>query len=111
MENIRTQLTRSIMRRVYIVWLIKKVLSPFWVKTYILVALFWQLSNTVSVVNIFNNAPGLNNLGKNITFALNAFAGAEPIVQLYVALGGTIAFLLFATTSGLIERRHNSIFV
>lgn len=77
-----TQLKNKIMRRVYAVWLVKKVFSPVVVKAAILLAFIWQMTAYVSFGNVMANIPSLT----AYNFYWNAFANTETISQL-LALG------------------------
>ena len=87
-----TTLKKRIMRRAYAIFILRKVFHPTWVKVYIMVAVFWQLSQSVSVFNVFKNAPG--SLGGSLSFLMNAFVHTEIAVQLIVAAGAAIILWL-----------------
>ena len=76
------KLKKSIMRRVRAVWFLRRVTSPVFVKLYIFIILGWQFAVNVSLSNIFANAPGLSDLGKNLIFFTNAFANTELTIKL-----------------------------
>jgi len=87
-------LRKSIMRRVYAVWALRKLTSPFFVKGYIFALLFYLMASEVSFVNVLTNAPGASDLFKNVKFFSNAVAMSEPIVQVYTILSVLIMALL-----------------
>lgn len=72
-------LQKSIMRRVYAVWFLKKITQPLFVKVYIFALLMWQFMSQVSMANVINNVPA--DFGKSINFFLDALIKTEVMVQ------------------------------
>ena len=87
-------LTKSIMRRVYALWLLRKATRPFAVKCYILAALTWQLVRTVSVPDVLANAQGFA-MTKNVSFLTYAFVHTEIVVQILVVGAVGVFALMF----------------
>ena len=79
------QLKSQIMRRVYMVHLLKRVTSPVAIRVYIVVAVLWQVVLRVSVINVIKNSPNVIDLGHFSQFAIRTFQGTELIVQVLVA--------------------------
>jgi len=76
------KLRGRIMRRVYLVWLIRKILSPVTAKVLILAGLARQLFIFVSVKDVMINAPSVYDLSASFQFFGNAFINTGNAVQL-----------------------------
>lgn len=96
-----TQLNKSIMRRVYAVWFLRKITSPFYVKMYIMMVLVFQLVRSVSVSDVANNIGNVK-VSNMINYMLHSFAQTEPAVQIYSILFAMIGVWL------LYERRRSA---
>ena len=70
-----------VMRRVYFIWLARRILSPRAFKAYSLAAFSLALLSSVSVTNVIANAPEFSNVAKNIRFFVNAVTGTSVTVQ------------------------------
>ncbi len=80
----KTQLEKQIMRRVYLTYMLRKILQPVLVKVYIVLALVWQASRYVSVPDVFTNASAALQPEKMYHFYVSAFANTEGIVQIAI---------------------------
>lgn len=95
MDSINQNLKNKIMRRVYAVWLFRKLASPFAVELFFLGALSFGLSVYVSIRNVVNNTPSIFSPGAVAGFFASAFYQAEMIVQiLFVGMLASLIFLL-----------------
>ncbi len=81
MESI-SSLQKSIMRRIYAVWFVRKVASPAVLKGFIAAALLWRLKEYVSLRNVIANAPSLADPAAALGFFQYAFLHTQSIVQI-----------------------------
>lgn len=79
-----TQLQKQIMRRVYLVYVLRTVFQPAFVKLYIVLALLWQTTRYVSLPDVLYNASGALAPVKMYRFYIDAFANTEIAVQLII---------------------------
>jgi|SRR3989344_1499438 len=77
--------TARIMRRVYLVWFLRKITSPLFVRFYIMALILLQLFRSVSIIDILQNIARVK-LGDTANYFLVSFAQTEPAVQVYVTL-------------------------
>ena len=75
------KLEGRIMRRVYFIWLARKVASPRAFKAYSFVAFSLAFVSSVSVTNVIANAPQFGDVAKNVRFFVNAAVGTDTAVQ------------------------------
>lgn len=78
----QAKLRGKIMRRVYMVWLVRKILSPATAKALILVGIVRQLFIFVSVKDVMINAPSVYDIAASFTFFGQAFMHTGLSVQL-----------------------------
>lgn len=83
-------LTKRIMRRVYVIWFLKTVLSPRVLKVVILLGLLKGSFELVHVRSVFANAPSFFDPAAIYQFSISAFANTEFAVQAVIL--GIIAF-------------------
>lgn len=105
-STVSTKLGKNVMRRVYVVYSLRRVLSPFAVKGYAVLFLLWSIGKQVFVAKVIENAPGLSSPLDSLGFLTRAFMGTEILVQALV-LGCALAVLWFATD--LIFRRQSAL--
>lgn len=86
-----SKLRKKIMRRVYALYVMRRLLSPLALKAYTLVLLFTGTAALVSVSNVFKNMPQLGDVGGILYFSLAAFLNTEVLVQMLVV--GMVIFL------------------
>ncbi|MCI0542313.1 hypothetical protein L0Y69_00970 [bacterium] len=86
-------LRKRIMRRVYAVWLIKKILSPITAKIVLFAALAKQLFMFVSVRDVIINSPPAYDVFGSTQFFTSAFLNTSVMVQ--VSLVGIAALALW----------------
>lgn len=99
--SVDINLKRNIMRRVFFVYTLKKLASPFWVKVYIMGIFGWQILANVSIVNVIENAPWLNVSG-NISFFSYAFMHTGFLVQ--TLLVGTVFTLAWVCKDFIVRK-------
>ncbi len=98
------QLQKSIMRRVYAVWFLRKVTSPLFVRVYIMLALIFQLVRSVSVTDIVSNIGNVK-VFNTFNYLMDAFVKTEPAVQVYTMLFAALGIWV------MYERRRQTQFV
>ncbi len=86
-------LRKRIMRRVYTVWVLKKLTSPIAMKLLILAGIMKQSFSLVSVSNVIKNSPSFLDPVASSTFVTRAFLHTELSVQ-FLTLA-TLALLLW----------------
>lgn len=95
MDSVNKKLRNKIMRRVYAIWLFRRLSGPFAVELFFLGALSFGLSVYVSIRNVVNNTPSVFSPGAVAGFFASAFYQAEMIVQiLFVGILASAVFLL-----------------
>ncbi len=104
--KINSQLGKNIMRRVYIVTYLRRILSPFAVKFYIASMCLWGIGQKVFVASVFHNAPGRIDLFGNINFFGSAFTSTKIIVQVLIV--ATLLALVWLAYD-LIYRRERAL--
>lgn len=107
MNTINPQLHKSIMRRVYAVWFLKRITSPAMVRLYAVVALFVQLLRNISVTNVLENMSGIDVVG-GVLYVAQAFTETELAVQLYLSLFTVVAlWMLFEYAKKVLFEQHS----
>ncbi len=89
MSAVNTQLKKRIIRRVYIISVMRRVFHPTVLKSIILTVFMVMGSILVSVPNIISNMPLITDINASLSFVLRAFLHTETLVQM-VSLGSTI---------------------
>jgi len=88
-------LKKRIMRRVYAVWVLKKLTSPTAMKLLILAGILKQSFSLVSVPNIIQNSPSFLDPIASSAFVTNAFLHTElPVQMLAIATLGLLLWLI-----------------
>lgn len=95
-EKKDTALTRRIMRRVYLIAVIRVMIHPFVLKPLIVGAFFWQSTSFVSYQHVLANAPSLLDIESNIRFFSSALAHTSTItLYLYMGILLMVGWMLF----------------
>ncbi len=90
------ELTRRIMRSIYLVAGIRLLLHPVLLKSLIVGVFFWRSTEYVSYVNVIANAPSFFDLGGSINFFRSALVHAESgATLLFGAMTVLVAWILF----------------
>lgn len=77
------QLKKRIMRRIYVIFFLKRVFSEFALKTYAFVGLMWAGVSLVSVGNVFKNMLNVSGgLDDFYNFFTYAFLHTTMVVQM-----------------------------
>ncbi|MBI4136061.1 MAG: hypothetical protein HY481_00710 [Candidatus Vogelbacteria bacterium] len=88
------KLKRLVMRRIYAIWLFRRLRYSAGLKLSLLILLVWQLQFYVSPGAVWQNARvagGFSNYG----FFFSALAKTEPAAQFYLLAAGVIGLWLF----------------
>lgn len=102
--NTNAQLTKRIMRRVYLVWMIRIVLNPVLLKTIIAGIFFWRSTEYVSYAHVISNAPKLTDIGDSINFVRGAVVHAEGMTLLLLL--GTLVMAAWLLSDVVHRRGH-----
>ncbi|MDP3726609.1 MAG: hypothetical protein Q8R36_05445 [bacterium] len=88
-------LTKKIMRRVYLIWFVRQIFNPVTVKAVVVVLLVRQVAVYVSVRDIIANwHPAEWGFSGNYTFLQSAFTQTDLMVQILTLGIVTVAALL-----------------
>jgi len=87
-----SNLHNKIMRRVYVIYGLRKIFSPGMLKFYVASVLVWQLFARVSVIDVFQNFAGT---GNDIGYLGYAILDTESVVQLII-FGTVVTLFLLA---------------
>jgi len=93
MDNDR-KLKRVVMRRIYAIWLFRRLKQSAGLKLSLLILLVWQLQFYVSPGAVWENARAAGGFS-NYDFFFSALARTEPAVQFYFLAAGLIGLWLF----------------
>jgi hypothetical protein len=83
---VRSDLSRAIMRRVYLTYVLRRVFSRLGASVLIATVAAGVASQLVSVSAILNNARTVDDVRALVSFALSAFVGTTGLVQLLTLL-------------------------
>lgn len=72
------------MRRIWLIWTIRQVLNPVFLKLLIIVMFVWQTRPHVYYAQVFRNMPEPWEVGRNIEFALSAIRHAQPATVVFL---------------------------
>ncbi len=84
----QSMLKTRVMRRVYIMWMLRKILHPVAMKTAFTALCLWYSTTYISYAQVFANAPTLLDVERGMRFLGAAVSHTEPM---------TIALLLGVT--------------
>jgi hypothetical protein len=76
---------KSIMRRVYAVWVARQIASPFSVKLLALCAFLYGLHVSASVKDVLHNSPSFFDLHSTAQFFTSAFVNTDAVTQIFTA--------------------------
>lgn len=99
------QLTKRIMRRIYVVWAIRTLLDPTLLKVLIVAVFFWRSTEHISYAHVIANAPRLTDISAELLFARSAIAHAEGVSLML--LSGIVIVSLWLVVD--IVHRHKRI--
>lgn len=101
-------ISKRVMRRVYTVYYLRKVLNPITVKSAILAMGALGFGALVHVAAIFENLPALSDISGLYSFSYEAFANTDITVQAIVALSMAVVFWLTRDIMIRLLRRDNT---
>lgn len=99
------------MRRIYAVWILRKLTSPTAMKLIMLFAVLKESFSVVSVSNVLANSPSLWNFFASYRFFMSAFWNTETVVRLlFIACLALFAWVIrdFARKTALPQLRTGS---
>ena len=82
MSVVNTQLKKRIVRRVYIISVMRRFFHPIVLKGMILIVFIVVGNVLVSVPNVINNMPISTNVGASFSFIMNALMRTDILVQI-----------------------------
>ncbi len=103
-EKRNKDLSRRIMRRIYVVWAFRTLLNPLFLKSLIVFVFIARSTEYISYSNVFANAPALTDIPRNVVFAREALMHTEA-TSLGLLLG-ILAVTAWLATDFLSKTRH-----
>ncbi len=98
---------KNVMRRVYIVYLLRAVARPLLIELAVIAALIMSVGFFVSVQSVFHNALSVSNIVDFGRFIIDAFTNTQIVVQ-------ALSILVLVVCIGLVYdtiRRIRNVFV
>ncbi len=89
-----SNLTKKIMRRVYVVWLLRQLLHPVGLRIIALVGIFWGLQSYISFRSVITNLSSTGNLLGGYSFWQSAFTHTELSVQILTLAAAAVLLWL-----------------
>ena len=77
-------LSVRIMRRIYLIWILRRIKSPVFIKTVLLALVVWQSFSRISFFHIIRNSPSLLDPYASYEFFYSAFFNTELVVRVLV---------------------------
>ena len=93
------ELKRSVMRRVYAYWVLRRTFNSFSVRVYAMVASLIMLRQFVSVKHVLINSPSFFDLSATFGFWTHALVNAETGTQLALAALAVLGLWLMRDTA------------
>jgi magnesium-transporting ATPase (P-type) len=107
MNEIDKKIKKGIMRRVYFIWMIKRIASPLVIKIAALIVFMWRTSFYVSGIDIANNARvSAASFGSTVGFLSSAVANTEVFTLIFLSL---IAVLAIWIVKDVFEKTESSL--
>ena len=100
-----TELTKRIMRRVYLVWGLRMLISPLFLKSLIVLAFLYRSTAYISYSNVLANRPVISDIPRNLAFMRDAFMHTEVTSVLLIT--GTLAVSIWLATDFLRKSQHS----
>ncbi len=79
------QFKKSIMRRVYVIWIFRRLTTPAMLKLYVFTTFMWQSAYYMSLPQVFANLPAITDVSANYSFAVTALSRTELMMQVILA--------------------------
>ena len=83
------------MRRIYLIWFFRQLLSPFLIKFYVLTLSLWQIGRLVWVERVFENALTKPDWSASIGYLAQSVSSTELAVQFLLGVVLTGGLWLF----------------
>ena len=93
-----TQFTNRVMRRVYTMYLLKRIINPVAMRMYVLAAGLGLAASFIHVSSVMNNLTSITNASSLWTFSSTAFMHTELTTQLVLLVVALAATLLVRDT-------------
>ena len=87
-------LKKKIMRRVYMVWLAKRVVNPVSIKFVGLFVAFAWLRQYVSIKHVLYNSPSFTDLNETVSFFSHAFLNTNRLAEFLIVAVALLAVFL-----------------
>lgn len=101
------KIKKKIMRRVYTIWLFKKITSPVFIETFVFAAMLFLAVSYISFLNVMRNAFNASSSVFSLPeFFVNSFIAADTISKLLL-MG--MMFMVFILSRDLLFRKRNSL--
>jgi len=102
------QFKKSIMRRVYVIWIFRRLTTPAMLKLYVFTTFMWQSAYYMSLPQVFANLPAITDVSANYSFAVTAFSRTELMMQvLFAGIVGIGAWFVSDLYRYTATRRHH----
>lgn len=100
-------LKKRIMRRIYVIWFLRKLTSPFCIELFLIIVLIFFGSNYISFVSVLENAYNSLNLSSPMSlprFVLDNFKATDTASKAFSA--GISAVAAFMIGQEILKRRR-----
>ncbi len=87
-------LKKSVMRRIYVIWFLRQITSPLFLKTAAVALLLGKITSYVSLKDVVTNVPVSYGLVENYGFFQSALAHTELTTQLIMLTLGILCVWL-----------------
>jgi len=92
MSNVN--LNKRIMRRVYMIYMLRTLINPITLKSFVLFGAAFAMASLISVTNVLENMPSIADISVFFSFTFSAFTGTEVLVQLLVVAVAAVGLWL-----------------
>jgi len=82
------------MRRVYVMWTLRKLTRPRAFQAYVLLIAIYQVLSNVSISNVLHNAPAPVHVRTFMTFVTGALSHTGIVIQVSLAIGAIFGLWL-----------------
>ncbi len=103
-EQMNSDLTKRIMRRVYFVWGLRMLLNPVFLKSLIALLFLYRSTAYISYTTVLANRPEISDIPRNLAFMRDAFMHTEVTSALLVL--GTLAAMAWLAMDFLNKKQH-----
>jgi hypothetical protein len=103
-EQMNNDLTKRIMRRVYVVWGLRMLVHPLFLKSLIAILLLYRSTAYISYTSVLANRPVISDIPRNLAFVQDAFMNTEVTSVLLIL--GTLAVMAWLAMDFIGKTRH-----